>query len=43
LCKKKRKKKSLMCTGGIEEWVLAFIERWRKWGTGEAKVGGKVA
>jgi hypothetical protein len=22
--------------------VLAFIERWREWGTGEAKVGGKV-
>jgi hypothetical protein len=25
--------------GGV---VLAFIQRWRKWGTGEAVVGGKV-
>jgi hypothetical protein len=42
LCKKKRKKKSLMCTGGMEEWCWHLQRDGEKWGTGETNVGGKV-
>jgi hypothetical protein len=37
--RKKRRSDVHWRNGGV---VLEFIERWRKWGTGEAKVGGKV-